>query len=302
MEPENHEEVIKESVLINVFEMLVERLSALETKIDRIEEVLENEQSIKYGRINSKAFLDFDVNIYVHKPLPAGESEVSTAPVMYCMSFDVEMDSDNHVELYRTLQRELVRGEYDDTIGNNTDIESIKHFSRFRGLEEEDSWQGTEEEGWLTCEQYSIEPKRVFVHDYILDLKTDRWVSERTDKWSSVRCVMDFGLVVWLEPTEKASKTCSVVKSIQAALDVLNFVGFKGLPEAIEVATLGRSIAKNVSDCDVASIAYLDTKGARAQELKGKIQELQKPSFWKEIKSHPFWGCTLGFEVELFRD
>ena len=53
MDTDNGQETVKESVLVRVFEMLVERLTTLEKKIDRLEESMENEQTTRYGRLNS---------------------------------------------------------------------------------------------------------------------------------------------------------------------------------------------------------------------------------------------------------
>ena len=276
---------IKESVLVRVFEMMVERLTAMEKKIDRFEEILEHEQSIRYGRLNCKAFLDFDANIFVHKPVLGVDQH--SGPAMYCIYLDIEEDSDHHVKLYRTLQRELMRGEYEDELGSG--VQDIKKLCRFRGLEDDDTWNGEESEGWLVCEQYSIESKRVFVHDHILDLKTSRWVSKYRHEWHSVRCVMDFGVTVWMEPSEAARNACNAVKSVKAALAVLKFLGFDGQPGTVEVGTLEKHIAGTVHDFDIAMIAYFNTSGEKEARLKAEMKDLRKHDWWKHFQGHVFW-------------
>lgn len=286
---DNGQATVKESVLVNVFEMLVERLTALEKKIDRLEESIENEQATRYGRLNSKAFLDFSVEIYVYKPF---KGDRVGSPAMYCLYFEIEEDSVHHVGLYKTLEHELFEGKYSDNLGDG--VEEIIQRLKSRELEDDESWRGA---GCLRCRDFRIESERKFLQDHLLDLKCQPWIS-RNQLWQSIRCEMDFGLTMWLEPSEGLETSCNVVKCVQAALALLDFLKFKAKPRGIRIGTLGKHIAKVVNDYDIASQCHLYSDDEEASLLESKMKKIRKHALWDEIKGHGFWDNTLGLGIE----
>ena len=156
---------------------------------------------------------------------------------MYCLYFDIEEDSPHHVKLYKTLEQELFEERYSSNLGNG--VQKIIEILKSRELECDESWRGV---GCLRCKDFDITSERVFVQDHLLDLKCQSWINKNPD-WKSIRCEMGFGLTMWLEPSEEVETSCNVVKSVRAALALINFLHFRGHPRAIRIGTLGKHTA-----------------------------------------------------------
>ena len=241
-------EGVSDSVLTRVFEMLVERLTPLENKVDRFEALIEAEQTTKYGRLNPKAVLDYNVDINVHEPL--FQRDRWCRPAMYYVTTYLDAELPAHMRMYDKLRRELLKGEFDGRLAN-CNIARIQ----------QNCWAclNDEEVDLVMCEDADLESSRAYVDDHVLDLRVDDWVSRNSEQCQTVSFMMEYGVSIWLEPTESHRKECDVVKTIRTAMDVLKFVGFDARPGTIQVATLGKREGRIFKEYILSYTAYLAT-------------------------------------------
>ena len=176
----------KQDRLIGVFEMLVERLTSLESKVDRVEAILERENVGREGRLNTRAW-DLDTNIFVHKPLSKGGCDFFSPPAMYYVKTCFDMDHLFRCDTYTIIQKKLVAGEFDARLAN-CDSAGIKENARLM-------LDGNDEADWTECEQVSLESQRRYVYDHFLDVMISDWAASNRSQWKFIRCMT--GIRCW---------------------------------------------------------------------------------------------------------
>lgn len=217
--------MIEESHLTKCFEMMIERLTALECKTDAVQTHLSQMENGRIGCVDTKVW-GLDVDLFVHKPLypPRYVFERPDAFLLKTDWYDVEWGN-------RLCMQGAIDGRYDDDLAGLCDIETLKKL-----LSEE------KETGIVArCAQVGLKSSRVFVVEDLGDIEVRRWL-KRQDKqiFKSIRCdwSMEMGVSFWLTPiTDKArsslARKTSVQDCVEAVVKLLK--DFGGPTEGLEV-------------------------------------------------------------------
>ena len=174
---------VSNATLIFTFEMLVERLTALELKMDNWEQTAEADNTRKYGYLNPRA-VGIDTDVFVHQPLdPRVSNELFWLPTMYYVKvhfdFDRWCNGLTGEQMWNKLNRGILHGDFDDHL-QHASISKIKNQAAcFLGGPECQS--NTE----LRCDDLQIPSDRDLVEHHVLDLACNCWADGQKD-WETV--------------------------------------------------------------------------------------------------------------------
>ena len=95
--------------LISTFEKLTERLNAIETRLDKLQDIAVQDQECRnVGKINAKAW-DLDVDLYLYEKLPRSRREDEKASYVVHTNLDINWYWDGCIG-------KLFAGKYNDCL------------------------------------------------------------------------------------------------------------------------------------------------------------------------------------------
>ena len=210
--------LVEESHLTKCFEMLIERLDAVESSCENIQKTLEFEQHNKVGFINTLAW-GLDVDLYVHDPLYPNRLGPFGRPYAFLVKtnwHDVEWG-------YRLSLQEALDGSFDDDLYGKCDVDLTKKL-----LAEEEETRVAPK-----CQAVGLKSSRVFVLDYLGDIQISRWLTKQTKKiFKTVHCNWnaDDGVSFWLTPKNDEevyyrTRKTNIRECVESVINLLRDLG-----------------------------------------------------------------------------
>ena len=280
---------VSNATLISTFEMLVERLTALELKMDNWKQTAEADNAHKYGYLNPRA-VGIDTDVFVHQPLdPRVSNELFWLPTMYYVKvhfdFDRWCNGQTKEQMWIKLNRDILHGDFDDHLPDAS-ISKIKSQAAWF-LGGPDCQSNTE----LRCDDLQISSDSDLVEHHVLDLACNCWVDGQKD-WETVWFEIGEGALLYMTPSVSAKKSCNSVKAVKSALALLRHLGISDAPEAIEVGPLGKVDGEFLLEHARALQDYHHRDIGASHELKKHrlIASKQQYQDWKKyIVNHRLW-------------
>ena len=97
--------------LISTFEMLIERLNAMESRLDKLQDIAVHDQECRnVGRINARAW-DLEVDPYLHERIPRAMKEDGKSSDAYVVHTNLDINW-----YWDGCIGKLFAGEYDDCL------------------------------------------------------------------------------------------------------------------------------------------------------------------------------------------
>lgn len=274
---------------MDTFEMLVERLSNLEDKIDRMEAASQYDYRLRVGRLNPHAF-DLDARISVHvEILPCRFSP----PKVYHVS--VQYNNGNGYEVH--LLNMISSGKFDEDL-QGCDIDSIKANAKLMindcSEEDEDEDEDDPYEPEIThimCSEVGLSSRHKYVYDHIEQLLIARWVQTTNEDWQSID-VSHKHSGFWMTPKAVIVENCDPVRCVSAMISLHNALGFPVPKQThFQVCPVGAN-GEFLRDLDLITTEYSEAEDSQKAGLRSKLSilgQLFKP-FKSQIQKHEFWG------------
>ena len=156
---------VSENTLLEVFSMLMERTTKLETIFDR---------AIMHGQLNSigsldTSYLELPYHIYVHEPLDKIYLGLDRYTAFY-IETDVEYP-------YNSLCHQIVEGKFDKALGSK--VKEVKEDVQAE-IDEDAYGNGLCE--WECCHIPSLISKRCRLRTHLIDVIVNRYLADVEDK------------------------------------------------------------------------------------------------------------------------
>lgn len=217
--------MIEESHLTECFEMMIERLTALECKTDAVHRYISKRENRRTGCVDATIW-GLNVDLFVHKPLyPLVDPfERPDAYLLKINWFDVEWGN-------RLCMQKAIDGHFDEDLKGLCDIETMKKML----LEEKETKMVAR------CEQVGLKSSRVFVVEFLGDIQVRRWLNCQDNKiFGSIRCdwSMEMGVSFWLTPvSDETRSSCARKTSVQECVEAVMRLlkDFGGPTEKVEI-------------------------------------------------------------------
>ena len=219
--------MIEESQLTKCFEMLIERLDAVEAKCEYFQKYIELEQNNKLGHINTWVWGQ-DVDLYVHEPrVPSKLFERPQAFLVKTNFYDPGWQ-------YRMSWKNTLDGDFDDVLCG-CDLALTK-----RLLLEYDERE-------VMCQWVGLKSSRVDVLDHLGDIQLNRWLQRQDSKlFQALSCnwCNSDSVSFWLIPSKNEDnwrvRKTSIQECVHTLLKMLR--DLDGTSERLEIQVFPATI------------------------------------------------------------
>ena len=268
--------------LISTFEMLIERLNAIETRLDKLQDIAAHDQECRHvGKINAKAW-NLEVYLYLHERIPRGMRKNGKASDSYVVhtNLDINWYWDGCIE-------RLFAGEYDDYLN-----EPAK--AKAKVAESEKAGQG------VLCEDLGIMYERSCFYEYLLDLTMTKCLTAGSYKslWESVVMVNPYASeanVFWLVANPGTGER--TIREISKTM-----IAVKELFDTKKKLVLSICPLSDFVFGQFKKLYELETelRPEDYSEIKAKRAEIAELPWMKEIDRHAYWERLRITDPEYF--